>query len=215
MVTGFEGVSVVSATWNEHERLPALIQRVRQTLRNTPHEIIIVDDTSPDGTYALAMKVADKAICKEREGQSIALLSGITVASYPIVVTIDADLEKDPANIPRLLEALKKGYDLVVAVRPKLPRCSERLFSGTIGKKLGIRDVLSNFRAMHKDVVKEICLEHGETFGAEFLIRASRLGCRIGQVEVAETPRRRQPRIGGALIANLRILKALLVCLIM
>jgi hypothetical protein len=44
MVTGFEGVSVVSATWNEHERLPALIQRVRQTLRNTPHEIIIVDD---------------------------------------------------------------------------------------------------------------------------------------------------------------------------
>jgi dolichol-phosphate mannosyltransferase len=209
------GVSVVSATWKERETLPLLIHGIRQALRNIRHEVIIVDDASPDGTHALAMKLADKAICKEREGQSIALLTGITEASYPIVVTIDADLENDPANIPRLLEALKEGYDLVVAVRPKLPRCSERLFSATIGKRLGIRDVLSNFRAMHKDKVKEICLEHSETFGAEFLICAFRLGLRIGQVDVAETPKRRRPRIGGTLVANLRILKALLVCLIM
>jgi dolichol-phosphate mannosyltransferase len=71
------GVSVVSATWNEHETLPTLVERIRETLTSVPHEIIIVDDSSPDGTYALASRLADRAICKEREGQSIALLTGI------------------------------------------------------------------------------------------------------------------------------------------
>jgi dolichol-phosphate mannosyltransferase len=209
---GREGVSVVTATWNEIGSLAALIEGIRQTL-NLPHEIIVVDDSSPDGTYSLASKLADRAICKKREGQSVALLTGIMEATYPLIVTIDADLENDPANIPQLLEKLTDGYDLVVASRPRLPRWSERLFATTIGRRLGIRDMLSNFRAMRADKVKGLSLDHGETFGAEFLIKAHKLGLRLGQIQVDATARRRRPRIGGAIKANLRILKAFLTCL--
>lgn len=207
-------ISVVSATWNERETLPALVQGIHEALDRVRHEIIIVDDSSPDGTYTLASKLADKAICKKREGQSIALLTGIREAKHPIVVTIDADLENDPANIPTLVQTLQEGYEVVVAVRPKLPRLSERLFATTVGKRIGVTDVLSNFRAMRTDQVKQITLGLRETFGAEFLIRARRLGLRIGQIQVAETPRRSRPSIGGTLTANLRILKALVISLI-
>ena len=161
----------------------------------------------------LASELADKAICKKREGQSIALLVGIREAKYPIVVTIDADLENDPSNILTLVEALKQGYDIVVAARPRLPRFSEQLFAATVGKRIGVSDVLSNLRAMRTDQVRHIALGRGETFGAEFLIRAHRLGLRIGQVQVAETLRRSRPRIGGTVKGNLRILKALVVSL--
>ena len=203
-------VSVVSATWNERKTLPALVQRVHEVLSNVPHEVIIVDDSSPDGTYILALELADKTIRKEREGESIALLTGIQQAEYPIVVTIDADLENDLSNIPRLVQALEEGYDIVVAARPRLPRFSERLFSTTIGRRLGITDVLSNFRAMRRERVRQISLTGSETFGAEFLIRAHKLGLRISQIQVAETQRRSRPRIGGTVTANFRILKALL-----
>jgi len=208
-------VSIVSATWNERETLPALIVRVNEALRKIPHEIIIVDDSSPDGTYGVAVELADRAVCKRSEGQSVALMVGIREAKYPVTVTIDADLENDPANILALVEALGAGFDIVVAVRPRLPRFSERFFAATVGRWIGVIDVLSNFRAMRTEIVRGIMLTCGETFGAELLIRAHALGLRIGEVQVAEVPRRSKPRIGGVLKSNLRILKALLISLLL
>jgi len=208
-----DSISIVSATLNEAENLPTLISRIRGALKGLRHEIVIVDDSFPDGTYELALRLADRAVVKRREGQSIALLTGIQKARYPIVVTMDADLENDPSEVPKLLSKLKAGYDIVVAVRGRLPRFSERLFSATIGKKIGVTDVLSNFRAMWRDRVADISLSRHETFGAEFLIRAYKKGLKIGQVQVKDVPRRPKPRIGGTLKANLRILKALLITL--
>jgi len=80
-------------------------------------------------------------------------------------VTIDADLENDPANIPSLVEALQEGYDIVVAVRPKLPRFSERLFAATVGKRIGVTDVLSNFRAIRTGQARHISLGQGKPSG--------------------------------------------------
>jgi len=94
-----------------------------------------------------------------------------------------------------------------------LPRFSERLFSTAIGKHLGVTDVLSNFRAMRRERVRQISLTGSETFGAEFLIRVHQLGLRIREIQVAEVQRRARPRIGGAVMANLRILKALVISL--
>jgi len=59
-------ISVVSAMWNERETLPALVQRIHEAPVHVRHEIIIVDESSPDGTYALASKLAEKDICKKR-----------------------------------------------------------------------------------------------------------------------------------------------------
>jgi dolichol-phosphate mannosyltransferase len=203
-------VSVVTATWNERETLPELVQQIHNALRGFDHEIIVVDDNSPDGTYEVAAGIADQAVCKRREGQSIALLTGVRRAIYPVVVTIDADLENDPALIPSLLAKLEEGYDLVVASRSKLPRWSERLFSATIGRRVGVTDVLSNFRAIRTEQAKAIELQKGDTFGAEFLIKAYERGLRMTEILVAPSPRRKHPRIGNTITANLRILRALL-----
>jgi glycosyltransferase involved in cell wall biosynthesis len=93
---------------------------LEEAVKGFRHEIIIVDDSSSDGTYELALKLADRAIVKRCEGQSTALLTGIREARYLIVVTMDVDLENDPSEVPRLISSLKAGYDIVVAVRGRI-----------------------------------------------------------------------------------------------
>jgi glycosyltransferase involved in cell wall biosynthesis len=107
-------VSVVTTTWNERENIKELILRVRSTLSDTPHEIIVVDDSSTDGTLEIAKQYADNAIGKVREGQTKGLLYGMNLTKSPVVVTIDSDLENTPELIPTLIKKLDK-YDLVVA----------------------------------------------------------------------------------------------------
>ena len=203
-----KGVSVVTTTWNERENIRRLVPIIREVLRGVRHEIIVIDDGSPDGTLEVAKRLADIAVGKRREGQTKGLAHGMRMAKYPYLVTIDADLENDPRLIPTLLRALSE-YDVVVASRERLPRISERLASATLGRMLGVRDVFSNFRAYKKEAVSDIEPRLGETYGAEFLVRAKRLGFRIGKIECALLPRRKDPRIGGSITANLKIMLAL------
>jgi glycosyltransferase involved in cell wall biosynthesis len=147
-----DGVSIVTTTWNERENIGKLISIIRSVLRNVQHEIIVVDDSSPDKTFQAAKELADKAVKKHREGQSKGLLYGMKLAQYPIIVTIDADLENDPGRIPELVRRIG-DLDIVVASRTRLPRISERLASRIIGKKIGVKDVFSNFRAYRKTTV--------------------------------------------------------------
>ena len=95
-----QGISVVTTTWNEKENIEELIRRVRSTLQSIPHEIIVVDDSSSDGTLEVAKLFADVAVGKIREGQTKGLLYGAKLAKYPVIVTIDSDLENSPELIP-------------------------------------------------------------------------------------------------------------------
>lgn len=209
------GVSVVTATYNEKENLPILIARIRRVLSNISHEIVVVDDSSPDGTYEVAHELADLAIMMNREGQTKCLLTGIKRAKYPAVVTIDADLENPPELIPILLrEFLKEEYDILVASRCYLPRISEVLASKTIGKLIGVSDVFSNFRVYKRECVLDFKLKLGETFGGELLAIAWKRGYKIGEYLYEPPPRRKFPRIGGRVRANLRIIWALVKVLI-
>jgi dolichol-phosphate mannosyltransferase len=128
-----EGVSVVTTTWNEAQNIAEVIRRIRATLSDRAHEIIVVDDNSSDGTLEVAKPLADFAIGKEREGQTKGLLYGAKHAKFPLVVTIDSDLENPPELIPNLLEKMDT-LDLVVASRRDLPRLSEKWASKTMGK---------------------------------------------------------------------------------
>ncbi len=199
-----DGVSVVTTTWNERENIEQLVREVRQVLRGVPHEVIVVDDSSSDGTLQVAQRVADVAVGKPRQGQSRGLLYGLKLAKYPLVVTIDSDLENPPTLIPELLH-LGVTFDVVVASRTKLPRFSEKYASKTLGKLLDIRDVYSNFRVYKREVISKLKPLRGETFGAEFLVSAKKQGFRLGEVMYVAPPRRAHPRIGGSLKANLRI----------
>lgn len=204
------GISVVTTTWNERENIEELIRQVRSTLQSIPHEIIVVDDSSSDGTLDVAKCFADLAVGKVREGQTKGLLFGAKLAKFPVIVTIDSDLENNPEYIPRLLEKLSE-YDLVVASRTVVPRFSERLASKTLGKMFGVSDFFSNFRAYKKETIADK-LGGGETFGGELLVIAKKNGFRIGEITYEAPPRRGKPRIGGAIRANLRIMVASLKC---
>ncbi len=203
------GVSIVTTTWNERENVGKLIPMIRNVLQQIPHEIIVVDDNSSDGTIQNAQRLADVAVTKKREGQSKGLLYGMQLAKYPTIITIDADLENNPERIPELLQQIAR-FDIVVASRTKLPRISEKIASKTLGRFLGVTDTLSNFRAFEKAAVSEFNLRGGETFGAEFLVIAKKRGLKIGEIKYDSPPRRKNPRIGGTSKANLRIIWALI-----
>jgi len=209
MIMVLTGVSVVTATLNERENIEKLISITRKVLQSLEHEIIVVDDNSQDGTIQIANCLADVAVTKTREGQSKGLLYGMKMAKYPIIITIDADLESDPADIPKLIQKINE-FDIVVASRTKLPRISEKIPSKTLGKIIGITDTFSNFRAYRKETVSKFDLRGGETFGAEFLVAAKKKGLTIGEIKYDPPPRRRNPRIGGKTKANLRLIWALI-----
>jgi dolichol-phosphate mannosyltransferase len=208
-----QGISVVTTTWNEKENIEKLILRVRSTLKGISHEIIVVDDSSSDGTLEVARRVADVAVSKVREGQTKGLLYGMKLAKFPVIVTIDADLENDPELIPALLQKLDQ-VDLAMASRTIVPRFSERFASKTLGKKIGVSDFYSNFRAYKKVTLQDLTLQGGETFGGELLVEAKKKGFKIGEIKYEAPPRRSTPRIGGNIRANLRILAATLKCLL-
>lgn len=208
------GISIVTTTWNERENIEKLASAIRRVLQHIPHEIIIVDDNSPDGTLHVAKRLADVAVTKAREGQTKGLLYGMQLARYPVIVTIDADLENNPEHITRLIQQTAK-YDVVVASRTKLPRISEKIASKTLGKLVGVTDTLSNFKTFKKETVSKFNLRGGETFGAEFLVIAKKKGLAIGEIKYDAPPRRKNPRIGGTTKANLRIFWALIKSLIL
>ena len=209
-----QGISVVTTTWNEKENIKELILRIRLTLKNTPHEIIVVDDSSTDGTLEIAKQYADTAIGKVREGQTKGLLYGMKYAKFPIIVTIDSDLENNPERIPALVKKLDQ-FDVVNASRTIVPRFSERWAAKTLGKIVGVSDFYSNFRAYKKQRIEGLNLKAGETFGGELLVRAKKNGFKIGEITYEPPARRSNPRIGGTVKANLRITAATIKCLLL
>lgn len=209
-----KGISVVTTTWNEKENIETLISRVRSTLQGVIHEIIVVDDSSSDGTLEVAQRFADLAVSKVREGQTKGLLYGAKLATYSVIVTIDADLENNPDLIPLLVEKLGV-YDVVVASRTVLPRISERMAARTLGKIFGVSDFYSNFRAYKREAIANFNLSGGETFGGELLVLSKKHGFTIGEVTYEPPPRRSKPRIGGTIRANFRIIVASLKCFFM
>lgn len=207
------GVSVVTTTWNEKENIQELIQRINAALKDTLHEVIVVDDSSADGTLEVAKQYADVAVGKKREGQTKGLLYGVKLAKFPVIVTIDSDLENPPELISKLVEQLE-AFDVVVGSRFSLPRFSERWAAVTLGKLCNTSDFYSNFRAFRKQAIADVNLKRGETFGGELLVIAKKRGCKIGEVKYDPPPRRSSPRIGGSLRANWRISVASVKCLL-
>jgi dolichol-phosphate mannosyltransferase len=208
-----QGISVVTTTWNEKENITELIQRIKLTLKDIPHEVIVIDDSSPDGTFEIAKQYADTAISKQHEGQTSGLLFGAKIAKFPVIITIDSDLENPPELITKITQKLA-SHDVVVASRKALPRFSEKWAAKTLGKICKTTDFYSNFRAYKKEVLTEANLRYGETFGGELLIIAKKHGYKICDLEYDPPPRRGNPRIGGAIKANWRINIATIKCLL-
>jgi glycosyltransferase involved in cell wall biosynthesis len=170
-------ISVVVPIFNEVESLPTLVDKIVASLKDTPidYEIVLVDDGSSDGTTELLKQMAQsqsnlKAVILRRNyGQTPAMAAGFNYAIGEIIVTMDGDLQNDPADIPRVLEKLQEGYDVVSGWRKdrqddKLTRLlPSRIANWVIGKVTGVKlhDYGCSLKAYRAEIVRDMNL-YGE-----------------------------------------------------
>ena len=121
---GIPKLSVVIPTFNERDNVTTLFRRLEKTLAGIPFEAVFVDDNSPDGTWEVlrALSREDSRVrCIRRIGRrglSGACIEGILASSAPCAAVIDADLQHDETQLPKMLAALQSGeFDLVVGSR--------------------------------------------------------------------------------------------------
>jgi glycosyltransferase involved in cell wall biosynthesis len=171
-------LSIVIPLFNEEENVEPLYAQLKEALESLKqsYEIIIVDDGSTDRSFGLlkGLQAQDKRLkvirFRRNFGQTAAFAAGFEHARGQVVVTMDADLQNDPADIPRLLEKLEEGYDVVSGWRVerwksawltrRLPSVvANRLISQTTGVHL--HDYGCSLKAYRSEVVKNINL-YGE-----------------------------------------------------
>lgn len=197
-------LSVVIPVFNEAKNLEPLFGRLIGTLDGLDghYEIIVVDDGSTDGSLSILRRLHEensqvKVVRFRRNfGQTAAFAAGFDYARGEIVVTIDADLQNDPADIPRLLDKMAEGHDVVSGWRQdrqdrfldrKLPSMiANWLISVVTGVHL--HDYGCSLKAYHRDVVKNVHL-YGELH--RFIpALASWMGVSVAELPVAHHPRR-------------------------
>ena len=194
--------SIVVPAYNEAKSLPILVKGIIDTLDTNAidGEIIVVDDGSIDDTGEVAEKLCEKnsriIVLHHRRNmdKSRALRTGFEKASGDIIVTMDADLQNSPSDIPKLLELLNEDYDMVVGWRKN--RCDhlgKRLssfFFNLLSRKLfgmTIHDFNCGFKAFRRQMLEDIDLRQEEH--RYFAAMAHQRGYRVGEIEVQHFPR--------------------------
>ncbi|MBO6637260.1 MAG: glycosyltransferase family 2 protein [Roseitalea sp.] len=116
-------LTVVLPAYNEAENIPVIVDKIGEALGGVAHEIIVVDDDSPDGTAEVTRSVArtrPHVRCIRRVGRrglSGACLEGMMAANAPVVVVMDADMQHDETRLPVMLGQIADGADLVIGSR--------------------------------------------------------------------------------------------------
>ncbi len=196
-------ISVVIPLLNEEDSLTELTERVVEQLRKltTEYEIIYVDDGSTDSSFSLLKQLKEKhpqiRIIRFRKnfGKSTALCEGFRKAQGKYVITMDADLQDDPAEIPNLIAKLNDGYDLVSGWKKKRhdpisKTVPSKLFNLVTRVLTGIRihDFNCGLKGYRNEVIKAIPV-YGELH--RYLpVLAHWQGFRVGEIVVHHHPRK-------------------------
>ena len=203
MVESIE-LSVVIPVYNEAENIPPLVERVVRALRDVagPVEVLFVDDGSTDRTLALLKEAQEKdaririAHFRHNLGQTAAMAAGFQLARGKAVVTIDGDLQNDPAEIPRLAAMLGE-WDAVCGIRVRRQdalwkRISSRIANGFRNWTTGddIVDTGCTLKAYRRECLERLELYQGMHRFLPTLLKMR--GFRITQVPVSH-----HPRLGG------------------
>jgi len=197
-------ISIVIPLYNEEENIELLHEKLKKTLDslNKEYEILFIDDGSTDKTLSILEEIQarDKSVLvlslRRNFGQTAAFAAGFDFARGDVIITMDGDLQNDPADIPKLLEFIKDN-DLVSGWRKKrkdpfltrrLPsRIANWLISNVTGVKL--HDYGCSLKAYRRDVIKNLKL-YGEMHRFIPAV-ASWYGVRIAEVETVHYPRLR------------------------
>lgn len=195
-------IAIVIPVLNEQDSLVALRQQISEVAaaNRLDIEVIFVDDGSTDGSWETEMRLAaevphTRAIRFRRNfGKAAALAAGFEAAKRPLVMTMDADLQDDPKEIPRFLEALRGGADVVsgwkqVRHDPWHKTGPSRVFNWMVGRLTGVRihDHNCGFKAYRREIFNEVRL-YGELHRFVPVLAAAR-GWKVGEIAVEHHPR--------------------------
>ncbi len=193
-------VSVIVPFLNERETLTELVEGVQAHLGRT-HEILLIDDGSTDGSTEVARGLAESHAgvrllrLRRNLGKTRALAVGVAAARGATLITMDADLQDDPKELPRLLAALDEGLDLVVGWKQKRQdpwhkTFPSHVYNGGISALFGLplHDVNCGFKVMRAPVMQAVPL-HGEMHRM-IAVWAAQAGWRVGELPVEHHPRR-------------------------
>ena len=197
-------ISIVVPVFNEEESLPHLIEQLLNVMRplNEKFELVLVNDGSSDHSAEVLKELGlqnPEMLCillRKNYGQTAAMAAGFDKSSGEIVVTLDGDLQNDPADIPLLVSKLREGFDLVSgwrfqrkdpALHRKLP---SNIANRLIGRVTGVRlhDYGCSLKAYRREVLADMRL-YGELH--RFLpVLANIEGARITEMKVNHRPRK-------------------------
>ncbi|MBZ0298272.1 MAG: glycosyltransferase family 2 protein, partial [Anaerolineae bacterium] len=166
-------LSVIIPVYNENESLPILYEKLVTVLTEVAQdwEIVFVDDGSTDGSSATLLGLQERdarvVVVSQRRnfGKSLGLVAGFEVSRGEIVITMDADLQDEPTEIPKLLARLNEGYDVVTGWKkfrqdPLSKRIPSRIANRTTALMTGLRlnDMNSGFKAYRRDCTQHLTL---------------------------------------------------------
>lgn len=199
---GSLALSVLIPVYNERENLPLLLEELRAALRSCDrsYEIVLVDDGSDDGSDEWIAQAARVDPCtravrlRKRTGQSGALAAGLARSRGEVIVTLDADLQNDPSDVPRVLAALEDA-DVVSGIRTGrrdswLRRVSSRVANRVRRAIIGdsITDIGCSLKAYRRATLESLPLFVGVHRFLPALCEFR--GARLVEIPVGHRPRR-------------------------
>jgi glycosyltransferase involved in cell wall biosynthesis len=207
-------VSVVIPCLNEEENIQTCVTRARNTLaeHGIPGEVVVADNASEDRSAELAAAAGARVITEPRRGYGSAYLAGFAAAQGRYIVMADADLTYDFGEIPRFVEHLDAGADLVMGDRmdniqpgamPWLHRyVGNPVLTGVLNLffRTGVKDAHCGMRAVRREVLPRLDLRTtGMEFASEMVIRASK-----EKLDIREFPIEYHPRGGESKLSSFR-----------
>ena len=197
-------LSIVVPIYNEKDSILKLYKGLYKTLSgmNLKYEVLLIDDGSTDGTFNELIKINSKnksfkiISFRKNFGQTSAISAGFDFAEGNVIITLDADLQNDPRDIPLLLKKLNKGYDIVSGWRVnRKDKAVTRRFPSVVANKIiskltgvYLHDYGCTLKAYKREVIKNIDL-YGEMHRYIPAI-ASWMGVRVSEVPVRHHSRK-------------------------
>ena len=188
-------VSAVIPAYLEEKTIASVVEQCLPFV----DEVIVVNDGSTDDTSINARNAGARVVeQKHNMGVMKAIQRGIKEATGNIIVTLDADGQHNPTEIPKLTQPIIDGEaDLVIGERPSFPHLSEKILTLLTNLRVPCRDASSGFRSIRREIAEKMEL-HGACLCGTFMLEAARHGARVVYVPISirerEGPRRIQTK---------------------
>lgn len=207
-MNGILELSIVLPTYNERENIIILIPQIEEVFKSVKHEIIVVDDNSPDNTAECVLELNKiygniRLLSRpKREGIGAAIREGYNYAKGKVVLSSDSDLSFPVEDMLKLFNRINEGYDLVVGCRHSLKGSYYEMgkintkIKGTMSKlgnlflknltRMDIGDFSANFRAIKKEAWDKIDIKEKDNMALfEMIIKANYQGMKITKIPVS------------------------------